>query len=140
MRLVDELVYTGTMPVLMKGSYPETPKIIVMKIYAELSRIANANGGLTHSFKGESPKRYVVAIDREQKLPYVEERGVCGYVNRNQDLLRKDGHFFGLWFSDGVWYADVSISTDDFEEAFRIGKEFNQLAIWDNETSSSIDL
>lgn len=111
-----------------------------MKIYAELSRKANANGGLTHSFNGESPKRYVVAIDREQKLSFIEERCVCGYVNRNQDLLLKDGHFFGLWFSDGVWYADVSISTDDLEEALRIGKEYNQLAIWDNETSSSIEL
>lgn len=27
---MDELVYTGTMPVLMRGSYPETPKITNM--------------------------------------------------------------------------------------------------------------
>lgn len=29
---MDELVYTGTLPVLMRGSYPETPKAHTMKI------------------------------------------------------------------------------------------------------------
>lgn len=98
----------------------------------QIIELAKANNGITYSFKNETPKRYVVAVDREKKFPILEERGLYKYVADNKDLLDREGHFLGLWLNDGVWYADVSVDTNRLEFAVAIGQAFNQKAIWDN--------
>jgi len=80
---------------------------------------------------------YMVSIYEERsetmKPSEVSEKRFGRYVNRNNDLLVKDNHFFGGWLdgeNNTVW-LDVSIRAKSAEEARRLGCENNQLAYWD---------
>lgn len=48
---------------------------------------------------------------------------------------------YGVWYNEGVWYMDTdSVHTDTLDEAQAIGKESNQLAVYEWSTGNSINL
>ncbi len=67
------------------------------------------------------------------KQAEVSEKRFGRYVNRNNDALVEDNHFFGGWLdteTDTVW-LDVSIRAKTPEEAQRLACEHDQIAYWD---------
>jgi hypothetical protein len=99
------------------------------------------NGGFTYStvsHKSPSrgyafspyPKRSKV-IDTKAMTPAVMRQ----YINDNQDLLSKRGHFLGAWREqaegvDRIW-LDVSVVAPTKTQATQLGRKYNQIAAWD---------
>ncbi len=48
--------------------------------------------------------------------------------------------FFGFWINKGILYVDMVENIQDRNEAIRLGKEREQLAIWDCVEDKSIDV
>ena len=44
-------------------------------------------------------------------------------------LVKKLGGNCGIWFSDGIYYIDVSCRVSTKKEALKIGREHNQISI-----------
>ena len=62
------------------------------------------------------------------------------YIFANFYPLRKSRHFFGMWRNLDKVYLDVSVYVPTFEDAVRLGRENNQLAIFDLANKTEIKL
>ena len=88
--------------------------------------------GTGHTFT-PLPGRYIVSLPGEK----VFDTTVVGAVDRAtvavcEDMERTgDGTSVGLWMDRGLLYVDVSESYDSLEDAMRVGRERDQLAIYD---------
>ena len=50
-----------------------------------------------------------------------------------QDLIAhglKRGEYAGFWLDDGFVYADISVRIATKRDALKMGKELNQIAVW----------
>jgi hypothetical protein len=99
------------------------------------------SGGFTARFPTgiEPVSGYSVSTypDRSLVIPFAEFRAgdLALYVKKNSDLLTKPHHHLGAWREvgpdvDRVW-LDVSIVEDGAEEAFKVAREADQIAIYD---------
>ena len=61
-------------------------------------------------------------------------------VNYYKKLAKKNGAFIGFWMDCGVLYVDCSINILALEEAEKIGRSNNQLAIYDLQNQTTIYL
>ncbi len=94
-------------------------------------------GGFTfHDAVGDAPSSgYMVSVAKstEQKVPVSEldSRRVADYMAIHQQELKDPSNFLGAWVNRGMVYLDVSRHVDDRDEALRLAKEHQQLAIYD---------
>jgi hypothetical protein len=80
---------------------------------------------------------YAVSVykGREKKVPGAQltPEVVKDYIAKNQDLLSDPKNSIGTWFNkgDGQSYLDISVTTDNLDEALALGQQNKQLAIFD---------
>jgi hypothetical protein len=74
------------------------------------------------------PERSVQVLGR-----LVPTRRLLAFVAQNQDLLRDPRNAIGTWYNgdDDVTYLDVSTTLPDREQAISLGRQYNQIAIYD---------
>lgn len=107
-------------------------------------------GGFTYSVIGRDRPTTGYALspypDRSQAVPTrnLTAETIRRYRDANQDLLSRPNHYLGAWRerdgeTDRVW-LDVSILVQDRDEAARIGREHNQIAMWDLGAGEEIGL
>lgn len=56
------------------------------------------------------------------------------------NILGSKNHYIGIFINDNKIYFDISIRILEFENALKIGKENDQIAIWDNARMQEIIL
>lgn len=113
-----------------------------------LSRLRHPDGGFTrHPDTGreESLGFFVSPYpDREKVIPVAELRPVdiIRYTKANRDLWDKPGHYMGAWHDPdtGLVSLDVSVKTPSAEEARDIAGEHAQVAFYDAQTGSSVEV
>lgn len=67
------------------------------------------------------------------KVENFSMRDISNYMMKNSDLLSLKNHVLGGWFDTetGSIYLDISTVTNNLNAAKKLGKEFNQKAIFD---------
>lgn len=103
-----------------------------------------ANGGLSVNMKdgSEPSKGYMVAspvkkapiVDADDFYDPVKGRKILGdFVKANKKDLGTGKKFLGLWHNkeDNKVYLDVSENVQDRDTAVRLGRQRNQISIWD---------
>lgn len=61
-------------------------------------------------------------------------------LNSYKKLAKKNGAFIGFWMDCGILYVDCSINVLALEEAEKIGRSNDQLAIYDLQNQTTIYL
>ena len=78
---------------------------------------------------------YAVSLHPEQEVTtkHIGPDDFEYFMRRNRTLLRQPGSCIGAWKDESTqtYYLDVIHVVDDLDEAKRLGKEKNQLAIFD---------
>ena len=103
-----------------------------------------ANGGLTiKPFTGEKPSGgYMVALQGyELQVPASEffTGIVADYIGEHaQKLMDNPSLCLGTWVNEGIVYLDLSENVPNREQALQLGKERNQLAIFNLETFEEV--
>lgn len=103
-----------------------------------------ANGGLTvKPFTGEKPSGgYMVALEGyELQVPLTEffTGIVADYIGEHaQKLMANPALCLGTWINEGIVYLDLSENVPNREKALELGKERNQLAIFNLETFEEV--
>ena len=103
-----------------------------------------ANGGLTiKPFTGEKPASgYMVALQGyELQVPVSEffTGVVADYIGEHaQKLMSNPVLCLGTWVNEGTVYLDLSENIASREKALELGKERNQLAIFNLETFEEV--
>ena len=105
------------------------------------------NGGATLDFMGEiknfdfgymvSKKGTDLVIDFDTLNDYTLHAIIRGYM---YNVFGSQVDFVGLWLDNGKLYFDVSALVRDFDNAIQLGKDNEQLAIFDNENKQVITL
>lgn len=102
-------------------------------------------GGCSYSFQemAKVKKGFAVSI-----FPYCEEIveieeftpiTVYNYViSHYEELYEEEGTYLGIWNADGDIYLDVSRSFETLEEALKVAKENDQIAVYNLETKEEI--
>jgi hypothetical protein len=103
----------------------------------------HSNGGATWNLsKGNmaGTDNYAVSIypDRAQILDGVDFDRVEEFIASNHDLLDNPENSFGAWTHDGKVYMDVVATVPDVAQAVELGKQHNQIAIWDLKNAREI--
>lgn len=108
------------------------------------------NGGASYNLlNGEfNPDNgYMVSIkDHEQVTRFNTlnlQHEIARYIRIKADILisgLSEDKFIGAWIDDDNLVLDVSIKVDSLEDALRIGKENEQIAIYDCKNSETIYL
>jgi hypothetical protein len=104
-------------------------------------KAVRADGGFTLSLDGQAPSEGIAVSpypERTQRiladrLDVEVERAVGRFIEKNADLLAKPEHFLGGWHEGGHVWLDVSrvFPADQRDEAVALGREHNQISIWD---------
>ena len=103
-----------------------------------------ANGGLTiKPFQNEKPETgYMVALEGyELQVPVSEffTGIVADYIGEHaQKLMSNPALCLGTWVNEGIVYLDLSENVGSREQALALGKERNQLAIFNLETFEEV--
>jgi len=109
------------------------------------------NEGITFDLRGKEHKLtgYAVAdpeqaFTAEEKFPaseFLEGGGleiIRDYTRKWKDELSQPGKFLGAWRDGDLFYLDVATVVESREKAMEMGKETNQLAIYDLGAGESI--
>ena len=102
------------------------------------------DGGLTiKPFTGEKPSGgYMVALQGyELQVPVAEffTGVVADYLGEHaQKLMNNPALCLGTWVNEGTVYLDLSENIPNREQALELGKERNQLAIFNLETFEEV--
>lgn len=119
-----------------------------LEVERSLNRLRHPDGGYTrHPATGreESVGFFVspypdreVAIDADKLRPI----DLLRFSKANADLLQMDYHYEGAWHDPetGVVSLDVSVKTLDAAEARRLAEEHQQVAFFDAQTGSSVEV
>jgi hypothetical protein len=111
-----------------------------------------STGGFTVRMEGTRPREFVTSgyalsiyPDREHIVPaMVGSVNLLGFLTRyadeNSNLLSLPDHYFGAWLDRdaGKIYLDVTRVEPEYEEAMRLAKVNNQLAIFDLDSGTEI--
>lgn len=73
---------------------------------------------------------YIIDITATEEL--------ANAVNTVLSMLNR-GEFCGIWINDGKAYIDISVRIADKAEALKIGRELNQISIYDWSTGDCIE-
>jgi hypothetical protein len=113
-----------------------------------LLRQTDLTGGATVSVTtGQSPDSgYAVSLPGfEYSVQSWTKRSnealVFAYVDKYRAKLAQPGHYLGSWVHDGRLYLDITRVIPELAQAIKLGREGNQLAIYDirNERELSLD-
>ena len=105
--------------------------------FTGLAKFVNENPqGFTININGKpASKGFVVSPfkGRETILEKIDATSIRDFISKNIDLLQQEGNHFGGWknTADGKFYLDISIVKDKLDDAFHIGAQNNQIAIYD---------
>jgi len=111
--------------------------------------IINDNGASYNLLTGQfNPDNgYMVSMQDHESITVFNKDSlqyeICRYVRAKAELLMAgivDVHFLGGWLDKGNLYLDISIHELDLNEALRIARNNNQLAIFDCKNKVSIYL
>lgn len=110
--------------------------------FSKLTRAAK-RGGFTVDSRGNSPRSgFVVSIypRSETIIPVgsLDDRRLLAFVARNENLLRRAGHFFGAWLENGLVFLDVSVITESRNAALDIANRYRQKSVFDLATGENI--
>lgn len=128
------------MPPTAGGQSPGPSSLqLSQEVLNDVNQRHATSGGSTTDLKTGKPltlqdARYMVSPyeDRQQLLDHAPtEQELRNYVAKNEDLLAKPGHNLGTWDNAGKHYLDVSIGENDPQKALELGRQHNQLAIFD---------
>lgn len=128
-----------------KGRFAEKPGGTFATL---IDQISQPDGGFTmHPLTGEQPTTgFVVSVYKgsEKVIPAKSLTPVelVQFVKDNMALASQEGNFVGAWHNpkDGNVYLDISRVTQSRAEAEQLGRENNQLAIFDLQKGQSISL
>jgi hypothetical protein len=98
----------------------------------------NLNGGYMVGTVGH---KYPVCATKSGK--YIKDSDMDKMLNDFNFVdsgILKDNVYLGAWINDGYLYIDLSLHVLNLDDALRIGKLFNQIAIWDNDNKKEIKL
>lgn len=72
----------------------------------------------------------------------IQQEDVYGYIEDKKDILSQDGHNLGVWHDPetGNVYLDISVVSDDAKEARQGCEENDQIAFFDMQTFTSVDV
>jgi len=105
---------------------------------------AIANNGISYSISTGNynvTTGYMVSIQgQEWKVSTINDDILKFYVKHHLNELWDEDRFLGIWLNKGQWYLDVSVNVEDLDEALRLGKNNNQIAIWDCAKAEEIRL
>ncbi len=109
----------------------------------QILNLIQTNGGTTFNMsKGNmvGTDNYAVATypDRAAILPGIDFDIIEEYLLKNEDLLNNADNSFGAWSHDGKVYLDVVSTIPDINKAVELGKQHNQIAIWDLKNGQQI--
>lgn len=112
---------------------PDVISPVTKKIVAEHSK----SGGSTTFSDGSTPTTgYVVSTYPNETLKLTGSRPnikmVQSYRAKNNSLLNEEGNAVGTWYNkaEDTTYLDIVKIVPDKNEALRLGRESDQLAIW----------
>lgn len=96
----------------------------------KINKVIENNTG--HTFN-PLPGRYIVSLPGEKVFDTAKDGAVeRATVAVLEDMERTGENMsVGLWMDRGLLYVDVSESYDSLEDAMRVGRERDQLAIYD---------
>ena len=106
-------------------------------IVNDILEVVESSGGITYNMNQGNlaySDNYSVSIypQREKIVTGVADyEDIQNYINENEDLLIQPNNSFGVWSNKGQVYYDIVITIPDREEALKLGRENNQLEIWD---------
>jgi hypothetical protein len=110
----------------------------------DILEVIESSGGITYSMQQGNlagTPNYSVSVypEREKIVDGVADfDDIENYIEANEDLLSQSSNSFGVWSNKGQVYYDVVVTLSDREEALKLGRENNQLAIWDLKNSQEI--
>jgi hypothetical protein len=110
----------------------------------EILQSIESSGGATFNFSRGNlagTGNYSVSIypERSKIVPgVVDFEEIENYIVDNEDLLRDSHNSFGAWTNEGKVYLDVVATLPDREKAIQLGRQHNQIAIWDLKNSQEI--
>jgi len=102
------------------------------------------SGGITYNLsKGNlsGTPNYAVSIFPEKEKIVdgpIDFDTLEGYLLANQDLLQDPNNSFGAWTNGNKVFLDTVVTIPDKEEALKLAKQHNQLAIWDLKNNQEI--
>jgi len=96
------------------------------------------DGGFTRSLLGDSPlpgeKLFAVAYSKDSEryfpLSIFEPEDLIDFIADHAAALAQPGIYLGGWVDRGLVYLDCSLITSDENEAMRIARANDQLAIF----------
>lgn len=109
-------------------------------MYKKIMELTLKNGGYT--LETENSGRYVVATGiNETIVKEISEKVLKEYHDTVKEL-NNDNYTLGTWFNkkNGMFYLDTVELVDDLETAKKLGKERNELAIYDLKENVEIEL
>ena len=96
----------------------------------DLANKVNAKQEFTH-YLIDSPERYVVGLKNLFEGVNPSLQGSA--LEMAEIALESDADAFGGWLSeDGIYYVDLSTTTNSLDTALSQARERGELAIWDS--------
>jgi hypothetical protein len=109
---------------------------------SELLDALRANGGVSmRVVDGAIPtKGYAVAFGKgfSEIVPSANAEDVWNFVNVHSAKFFAERHYLGLWENENETYLDVVEVVDSVNEAVRLGRERDQIAVYDLENGVEI--
>jgi hypothetical protein len=124
-------------------------RIAVAVTVARVVALHEANGGVTYNlhFGNVAGKPlYAVSLCPERSKVVagrsVDAAIVRRFILDNDDLLGDPRNNVGTWYneSDDTTYLDISTALPDRDEAVAIGRQYNQIAIFDLSALQALDI
>jgi hypothetical protein len=134
--------YHGSVPLDLGES--QDPAATPNDVTASLMLVLAAKGGFTYNPRTDSePKRgYAVAAHPERGEIHAEEgfsaEDLRAFRDRNADLLTNPRLHIGAWTDEGKIYLDIVEVEPNRRVARKLGRERNQIAIYDLKTGTEI--
>ena len=100
------------------------------------------NGGATFTSSLEHAnlkKGYMVSLPEHEQVVSLETAHTAN-LEKFTRLAKSLNGFVGTWLNNGRIYLDISVNILDLSEALRFGKKWNQLAIYDIENETTIEV
>lgn len=114
------------------------------KTVNEILNKIHQGGGVTYNFgqgdlSGSNAFSVSIYPDRSQVIDGgVDFDMIENYLETNKDLLADGSNSFGAWSHEGKTYLDIVKTVENYDEAVDLGKQHNQIAIWDLRNNNEI--
>lgn len=139
----------GNLTEFLRQPATKLPSQIDLATLAEtIAQRHETDGGSTHSpYFGNlaGQKLFAVSLYNERGAiapgRVVDARMMEKFIRANEDLLADPRHAVGTWHNpdDGLTYIDVIALLPDKKTAVRLGRQFDQIAIFDLARQETID-